>query len=38
MKKIITFLIIVTFLASCASSVSIHQAANNNYKKSRSVR
>jgi len=38
MKKILLPIMFILFLASCASSVSIQQAANKNYKSSRAIR
>lgn len=38
MKNIFTLIIAVVLLASCARSVSIHQAAGGGYKGVRSVR
>ncbi len=38
MKNSITLLFAVIILASCARSVSIHQAAGSSYKSARNVR
>lgn len=38
MKTIITLFLIIIFLASCAQSVTMQQAANRSYKSARSVR
>ena len=42
MKKILSFLAIVlailSFLVSCSRSVSVQQAANNHYKRCRTVK
>ncbi len=38
MKNIITWLLIVIFLVSCSPSVTVHQAANRNYKSTRGIK
>ncbi len=38
MKKIITLLLVVSFLVSCSRSVTMQQAANSNFRSARSVR
>lgn len=38
MKNLLILVVIVTFLVSCSPSVTMHQAANSNYKGTRSVR
>jgi uncharacterized protein YceK len=38
MKNMITLFLLVVLLASCARSVSIHQAAGGGYKSVRNVR
>lgn len=38
MKKLIIFFIIAGFITSCSRAVTMQQAANRNYKGTRSVR
>jgi hypothetical protein len=37
-KILLAMLALATFVISCSRSISVHQAANNNYKKCRTIR